>query len=85
MFRSQNSQATRRGARAGQVGQPTGQLVTVRLPDGRLVQGERMAGGGARRGTGPNHTLVLMTPPGDGGPRYRRRRRWFSLIPRWIR
>jgi hypothetical protein len=59
--------------------------VTVRLPDGRLVQGERMAGGGARRGTGPNHTLVLMTPPGDGGPRYRRRRRWFSLIPRWMR
>jgi hypothetical protein len=69
--------------------------VTVRLPDGRLVQGERLAYGAAydpagggpggipRDASGHNQTLVLMTPP--GGPRYPRRRRWFHIIPRWVR
>jgi hypothetical protein len=89
--RSQNSQASKRRSAPGATGQPTGQLVTVRLPDGRLVQGERLAegpGGGNARGasgSGPGHqqTLVLMSPP--SGPRYPRRRRWFHIVPRWVR
>jgi hypothetical protein len=60
------------------------ELVTVRLPDGRLVQGERAgphpAGGGNSRGLNP--TAILTGPP--GGPRYPRRR-WYSWIPRWLR
>jgi hypothetical protein len=64
------------------------ELVTVRLPDGRVVQGERTGSSG---GTGPraardarqqNPTLMLMTPP--GGPRPPRRH-WYSWIPRWVR
>ena len=63
------------------------ELVTVRLPDGRVVQGERTGSAGA---TGPrvaqngrqNPTMVLMTPP--GGPRPPRRH-WYSWIPRWMR
>jgi hypothetical protein len=64
------------------------ELVTVRLPDGRVVRGERTGSSG---GTGPraardarqqNPTLVLMTPP--GGPRPPRRH-WYSWIPRWVR
>jgi hypothetical protein len=90
VFRFLNSNASRRGPGPDPAGQPTGQLVTVRLPDGQLVRGERMAGGsagGSARGTAgdagaPNQTLVLMTPP--GGPRYRRRR-WFRIVPRWVR
>jgi hypothetical protein len=75
--RSHNSEAGRRRPGPGSPGQPTGQLVTVRLPDGRLVQGEPFS-------SGPNQTLVLMTPP--AGPRSpRRRRRWFRIIPRWVR
>jgi hypothetical protein len=62
-------------------------LVTVRLPDGRVVQGER-TGDGA--GTGPraadnsrpNPTMVLLTSP--DGPRPPRRH-WYSWIPRWVR
>jgi hypothetical protein len=57
-------------------------LVTVRLPDGRLVEGERAesrAAGGAR---GLNPTVVLPGPP--GGPRPPRRH-WYSWIPRWLR
>ena len=52
MFRSQNSPGQQAQVSAcAPRGQPTGQLVTVRLPDGRLVQGERLAdgpGGGSR-------------------------------------
>jgi hypothetical protein len=63
------------------------ELVTVRLPDGRVVQGERTGHSGS---TGPrvagntrqNPTMVLMTPP--GGPRPPRRH-WYSFIPRWMR
>src|SRR5262249_52976519 len=85
--RSQNSQAGKRRPGPGSPGQSTGEQVTVRLPDGRLVQGERLldagSGGGARpNATGPHQTLVLMSPP--GGPRYPRRR-WFRIIPRWVR
>ena len=66
-------------------------MVTVRLPDGRLVQGERLAYGpangaasrAASGGTGPNQTLVLMTPP--GAPRAPRRRRWYHIVPWWVR
>jgi hypothetical protein len=87
VFRSQNSPASKRRSAPGATGQPTGQMVTVRLPDGRLVQGERLAegpaGGNPRGASGHNQTLVLMTPP--GGPRYPRRRRWFHFIPRWVR
>ena len=43
------------------------ELVTVRLPDGRLVEGERADARGAANGPRQNPTLVLMTPP--GGPR----------------
>jgi hypothetical protein len=65
--------------------------VTVRLPDGRLVQGERLTegpvGGNQRGASGPasghQQTLVLMSPP--GGPRSPRRRRWFHIVPRWVR
>jgi hypothetical protein len=85
--RSQNSQSGKRRSAPGGTGQPTGQLVTVRLPDGRLVQGERLAdgpGGGYSPGDpGHQQTLVLMSPP--GGPRYPKRRRWFHIIPRWVR
>jgi hypothetical protein len=80
VFRSHNSQAGKRRPGPGSPGQPTGQLVTVRLPDGRLVQGERLA----PDDSGHQQTLVLMTPP--GGPRSPRRRRWwFRFIPRWVR
>ena len=55
------------------------ELVSVRLPDGRVVQGER-----AEPRVGPNGqrqipTVVMMPPP--GGPR----RHWYSWIPRWVR
>ena len=91
MFRSQNSPGSKRRPSPGATSQATGPLVTVRLPDGRLVQGERLAygpaggpaGGNPPRGSGHNQTLVLMTPP--GGPRAPRRRRWFRIIPRWVR
>jgi hypothetical protein len=58
------------------------ELVTVRLPDGRLVEGERAEPGGAANGQRRNPTLVLMTPP--GGPRPPRRH-WYSRFPRWLR
>jgi hypothetical protein len=87
VFRIQKSPASKRRSAPGATGQPTRQMVTVRLPDGRLVQGERLAegpaGGNPRGASGDNQTLVLMTPP--GGPRYPRRRRWFHFIPRWVR
>ncbi len=58
-------------------------LVTVRLPDGRLVEGERAdphpAAGGPPNARGLNPTIVIAGPP--GGPR----RRWYSRIPRWLR
>jgi hypothetical protein len=58
------------------------ELVTVRLPDGRLVEGER-AGSGSGPGTPrQNPTIVLATPP--DGPRPPRRH-WYSRIPRWVR
>jgi hypothetical protein len=58
--------------------------VTVRLPDGRLVQGERAGPypAGAANSRGLNPTAILTGPP--GGPRYPRRR-WYSWIPRWLR
>jgi hypothetical protein len=87
VYREHNPPASKRRSAPGVTGQPTGQLVTVRLPDGRLVRGERLADGPAgahpRGASGDNQTLVLMTPP--GGPRYPRRRRWFHFIPRWLR
>jgi hypothetical protein len=65
------------------------EVVTVRLPDGRLVEGARAvpgtsAPGAAGNGSAPrqNPTVVLMTPP--GGPRPPRRH-WYSMFPRWLR
>jgi hypothetical protein len=63
------------------------ELVTVRLPDGRVVQGERTghsgsAGPRVAGNTRQNPTMVLMTPP--GGPRPLGRH-WYSFIPRWMR
>jgi hypothetical protein len=58
------------------------ELVTVRLPDGRLVEGQRAEAGFAGDGQRPNPTIVLMTP--QGGPRPPRRH-WYSWIPRWLR
>jgi len=91
VIRSQQPPASKRRSAPGATRQPTGQLVTVRLPDGRLVQGERLAyapGEGPAAGrysdmSGGHETLVLMTPP--GGQRYPRRRRWFHFMPRWLR
>ena len=61
------------------------ELVTVRLPDGRVVQGERAeprVAPSARRGAGGQHpTIVLMTPDGPRPPG----RHWYSRIPRWMR
>lgn len=69
-------------------------LVTVRLPDGRLAEGEHVAdsAGPAGASGGQNPTVVLVGQPGNGasngaskqgggGPRGR----WYSGIPRWIR
>ena len=56
--------------------------MTVRLPDGRLVEGQRAEGRAAPDGQRPNPTIVLMTPP--GGPPTPRRH-WYSWIPRWMR
>ena len=58
------------------------ELVTVRLPDGRLVEGERAEPRVAADGQRPNPTIVLMTPPGGPPPP---RRHWYSWIPRWLR
>jgi hypothetical protein len=58
-------------------------LVSVRLPDGRVVEGERadsrQAAGGPPNARGLNPTIVIAGPP--DGPR----RRWYSRIPRWLR
>jgi hypothetical protein len=73
---------------AGQTGRPAdlaaytaadapAELVSVRLPDGRVVRGEPAEPRVAPNGQNP--TIVLMTPP--GGPR----RHWYSWIPRWVR
>jgi hypothetical protein len=59
------------------------EIVTVRLPDGRLVEGQRADAGLATGGQRPNPTIVLVTPQG-GGPRPPRRH-WYSPIPRWLR
>ena len=45
------------------------ELVTVRLPDGRLVQGERATPRAADNARGLNPTAVLMGPPDGPGPR----------------
>ena len=62
------------------------EVVTVRLPDGRLVEGARATPGmpepGAAGSAPQNPTVVLMTPP--DGPRPPRRH-WYSLFPRWLR
>ena len=62
------------------------ELVTVRLPDGRLVEGERAEprapGGAAPNARGLNPTIVLTGPP--GGPRSPGRH-WYSRFPRWLR
>ena len=58
------------------------ELVTVRLPDGRLVEGERAEprppDGGQRR-----HPTLILTPSAGGPPPPRRH--WYSWIPRWLR
>jgi hypothetical protein len=105
---------TRRLRSAGpSAGQPSnavpggsGEFVTVRLPDGRLVEAQRAeqvssgqlntgqlntgqlntgqlntGDGGAPGAPGQNPTILLVSPPGGPGPR----RRWYSVIPRWVR
>jgi hypothetical protein len=73
------------------------EFVTVRLPDGQLVDAQRaeqVSTGQLNTGqlntgqlntgqlnTGQNPTIMLVTPPGGHGPR----RRWYSVIPRWVR
>jgi hypothetical protein len=61
-------------------GQGPGQLVTVRLADGRLVEAQHVADG-AGPGSPQHPTLGLARPP--GGPGYPRRRR--LRIPRRVR
>jgi hypothetical protein len=64
---------------------PTTELVTVRLPDGRLVEGEHAgsrAADGAPNARGLNPTIVLTGPPGGPGSPGRR---WYSRFPRWLR
>jgi hypothetical protein len=75
------------GRPPAQVNRPTagpgagpGQLVTVRLADGRLVEGQHVAGS-AGPGSPQHPTVVLARPP--GGPGYPRRRR--LRIPRRVR
>jgi hypothetical protein len=58
------------------------EVITVRLPDGRLVEGERAQPPAGANGQPRNPTIVLMTPP--DGPRPPRRH-WYSGIPRWLR
>jgi hypothetical protein len=58
------------------------EMVTVRLPDGRLVEGERAEPRPGPDGPGQNRTLILMAPA--DGPRPPRRH-WYSVIPRWLR
>src|ERR1700761_2258075 len=57
------------------------ELVTVRLPDGHLVSGERAGPRPAGNAQGLNPTAVLAGPPDGGRPG----RRWYSWIPRWLR
>jgi len=78
--------------RSGRQYQPDGQPVppvqhvTVRMADGQLAHGQvveqRADEGGAN---GPFHpTIVMVGQP--AGPRPQRpRRRWFRLVPRWVR
>jgi hypothetical protein len=69
-------------ARRLSAGQPAlAGAVTVRLPDGRLVQAER-SGPQAAGQAGPEPTVVLV--PSPGGPRPPRHR-WYSRIPLWAR
>ncbi len=58
-------------------------LVTVRLPDGRLAEGEHVAGGVPGGPDAPQHPTVVPIgqPGGPDGPR----RRWYSRLPRWVR
>ncbi|MGH3281490.1 MAG: hypothetical protein ACRDNW_20465 [Trebonia sp.] len=71
----------------------TAELVTVRLPDGRLVAGEhagqpRASARGTPNARARNPTVVRTGPPdGPGAPHAPRprRRHWYSLIPRWLR
>ena len=58
------------------------EVVTVRLPDGRLVRGTRAESRPEGSAQGQNPTIVLMTPP--DGPRPPRRH-WYSRFPRWLR
>jgi hypothetical protein len=57
------------------------ELVTVRLPDGRLVEGQRAESALPPKGQGQNPTLVLVPAGGQRPPA----RHWYSRIPRWLR
>jgi len=85
-----NSPNGRRKPGHGSVPQPAtvvldapGQFVHLRLPDGRVVRAQRVAGNAAYDRRGQQSTLVLASPPGE--PRPPRRRRRLSWIPRWLR
>jgi hypothetical protein len=58
------------------------EMVTVRLPDGRVVQAERAPDSGGNGPQRPNPTMVLMAPQNGG---HQPRRHWYSGIPRWVR
>jgi hypothetical protein len=62
------------------------QQVTVRMSNGQLAQGHVIEQYGD--GTGINGsfhpTVVVVAPPAGGRPP-RPRRRWFRLVPRWVR
>jgi len=78
--------------RSGQHYQPDGQpgaparQVTVRLADGQLAYGQVIEERAGEQATdGPFHpTLVVIGPPAAPRPP-RPRRRWFRLVPRWVR
>jgi hypothetical protein len=68
------------GRPAAPPAQPYGAPVTVRLPDGRVVEGQRLETGDLPPSLGPNQTIVLAGQPGGpgGGPR-----RGLGRVPRW--
>jgi len=55
------------------------EVVTVLLPDGRLATGERTEPRAGGQGPAPATVYGSITLDG------RRRRRWYSRVPRWVR
>jgi hypothetical protein len=78
--------------RSGRQHQPDGRLpgvpqhVTVRMADGQLAHGQVIEQRTGEEGSnGPFHpTIVMVGQPAAARPP-RRRRRWFRIVPRWLR